>query len=165
MKYSRDRLSALRDEWNDPYFDIEKVLARFRGRPWAFGLQAMRELCEEVALLLVDERPTDAGPARFRGSAWLTPICAPMWQAGAARRDWKEVYGPLCEFLFDVGFLGCAQHARRGGSSPRIPMLPSRTSCPSSGVTPSLWYTLLSDQRLEWSRRVVRPLITTSPLC
>ena len=112
--YSRDRLTALRDEWNDPFYDIERVLWCFRGRPWAFGLTLLGEVCDDIALLLVEgEDQRRRGITPFRGSHWLTPLCAPLWEPGALRIPWRERYGPLLSVLFDLGFLGCAPRPRQ----------------------------------------------------
>lgn len=103
--YSVDRLSALRDEWNDPYYDIARVFNLFRGRPWAFGVATLEDICDDVALLLKESEFGGAQPA-FAGSAWLTPLCEPRWAPGAYRLTWKERSEPQCELLFHIGFLG-----------------------------------------------------------
>jgi hypothetical protein len=108
--YSRDRLNALRDEWNDPFVDLARVLELFRGRPHSFGIDILGEVCEDAALLLI-EGGGDAAHA-FRGASWLTPLCEPMWQPGAYKASWRDRFGPLCEVLFDIGFLGVAPKPR-----------------------------------------------------
>lgn len=103
--YSVDRLTALRDEWNDPYFDVARVFECFRGRSELMTGDQFRAVAEDVALLL--EYPTGTDPVReFKGSAWLTELCEPLWQAGASRRPWQESCSHLASFLFQLGFLG-----------------------------------------------------------
>lgn len=115
-RYSRDRLSALRDEWNDPFFDIERLFECFRARPWSFGVEVLGSVCQDIALLLVEAEESSrrvAGGRAFRGAPWLTPLCEPLWQSGSSQRPWRDLYGPLLSVLFDIGFIGCAPHARQ----------------------------------------------------
>ncbi len=105
--YSRDRLSALRDEWNDPYFDIEAVLQLFHGKPWAMDMGAFGAVAEDIALLL--EKGAIGADSKFGGARWLTPLCEPLWAAGANRITWKERCRRLAEFLYSIGFVGFAK--------------------------------------------------------
>lgn len=115
--YSRDRLAALRDEWNDPYFGIDRVFECFRRRPWTMDLALIDKVCEDIALLLVEtigDRGKDPGEATqgFRGAHWLTTLCEPMWRAGADRVAWQDRLMPVLGLLFDVGFIGFASNTR-----------------------------------------------------
>jgi hypothetical protein len=88
-------LEALRDEWKDPYYDIDRVFELFRGRPWSFGVSTLYDVCENAALLLSDSAPS-RGTTPFQGTAWLTPLCERIWAAGAYRLSPLEQVRALC---------------------------------------------------------------------
>ncbi len=96
--YSDERLLALRDEWKEPFFDIDKIFELFRGRPARMDRQQFTEVLDEVALLLADER--------FRGTPWLTWMCEVIWAPGSGQRSWDRMYGPLLNLLYDISFIG-----------------------------------------------------------
>jgi hypothetical protein len=98
--YSEDRLLALRDEWKDPYLDIDKLFGLFRNKPCRFGRDQFENIAEEIALLIADDR--------FRGANWLTPLCQRLWEAGAGEDTWYDIYGPLVVLLFEISFIGLA---------------------------------------------------------
>lgn len=110
--YSRNRLEALRDEWKDPYYDIDRVFELFRGRPWSFDVATLYDVSENAALLLSEFAPSSEA-APFQGTAWLTPLCQRIWAAGAYRLSHLEQVRPLCELLFYIGFLGFASRPRQ----------------------------------------------------
>lgn len=97
-KYSEERLIALRDEWKDPYLDIDKVFEQFRRASNRLSRAALTDILNKVAELL--------GDRGFRGEEWLEPICRAIWESGSDRRTWTENYGRLLELLYTVGFLG-----------------------------------------------------------
>lgn len=101
-KYSEDRLLALRDEWKDPYFGIEKLFRCFRGKPARMTKQQLSEVLEDIALLVVDEK--------FQGTTWLTPLCEHMW-SGDTTKTWEDMYGPIANMLFNFGFIGYSKSA------------------------------------------------------
>ncbi len=102
-KYSEERLLALRDEWKDPYYDIDKVFDIFRGQPEQFDRPHLTLLLEEVVLLMAD--------AKFRGTPWLTALCE-IWAPGS-NKSWYTLYGPLTDLLYRISFIGIAP--RRDG--------------------------------------------------
>jgi hypothetical protein len=97
--YSQNRLDALRDEWNDPYFDIFRLFDQFRGAPRQMERRQLQIILENIALLREDDR--------FQGKLWLTPPCDAIWNASQTI-DWGEQFGELAELLFDIGLLGFA---------------------------------------------------------
>lgn len=98
--YSEERLLALRDEWKDPYLDIDRVLELFRGRRVRLSREEMTNIFEEIAYLVADDS--------FRGVPWLTHLCERMWAGDYAKSSWYEVNGRLASLLFGIGFLGLA---------------------------------------------------------
>lgn len=97
-EYSRDRLAALRDEWRDPYLDIDKILAVFKGCPETLDELEMTERLNDIALL-----PED--PA-FRGTVWLSRLTDRIFESSSLEQPWSYLYGPLAAFLYRIGFLG-----------------------------------------------------------
>jgi hypothetical protein len=97
-RYSLERLKALRDEWKDPYMDIDKVFEQFRNRPRRFTSGVLSELLDRVAELV--------GDSGFLGRTWLEPLCEVIWAIGSDKRTWVENYGPLVDLLYNIGFLG-----------------------------------------------------------
>lgn len=100
-RYSEERLLALRDEWKDPYFDIDKVFACFRRHSWRLNRNELTTILDDIALLLGDQQ--------FRGANWLTPLCEQLWAAGGCQQTWQELYGPLISLLYNISLLGIAQ--------------------------------------------------------
>lgn len=101
QQYSEERVLALRDEWKDPYLDIDKVFECFRRRPWQLNRSELTQILDDVALLLESQT--------FRGPHWLTPLCEQLWSGGSNQRTWNELYGPLVNLLCNLSFLGVAQ--------------------------------------------------------
>ncbi len=101
-RYSQDRLIALRDEWSDPYLDIDKLFEQFRRRPWRLTREELTEVLDYIAVL-----PSDS---MFRGQNWLMPLCNPIYSAGA--RSWYELYGKLLEILYTISFIGVVKGNR-----------------------------------------------------
>lgn len=105
--YSSKRLLALRDEWKPTYPGIERVLECFRGSEARMAPDQLQERLDEAMLLLSDES--------FDGVRWLTEVSAQMWIAGDAR--WGDLYQPLANLLFSIGFLGAST---RRSAAPRF---------------------------------------------
>lgn len=103
QEYSKERLRALRDEWKDPYLDIDQVLEVFRGSTSAFGRDRMSLQLDEVAMVL-------ALPD-FRGGVWLTQLCDQLL-FGSGEKSWVEQYGKLVTLLYDIGFIGISENTR-----------------------------------------------------
>ena len=101
LAYSQERLKALRDEWKDPYFDIDKVLDVFRRKPSKLSLQDMASVLDDVAMLLAD--------VKFQGTAWLTSMCDPILSAG--EKTWYDMYGQIVDLLYNIAFIGVAKGA------------------------------------------------------
>jgi hypothetical protein len=95
--YSQDRLLALRDEWKDPYFEVDKFFNFFRNKSSQLSRSDLAEILNDVALLIADEK--------FQGTTWLTPMCENIW-AGDKDKTWEELYAKLTDMLFTIGFLG-----------------------------------------------------------
>ncbi|GIH21295.1 hypothetical protein Raf01_94670 [Rugosimonospora africana] len=95
--YSRNRLLALRDEWEPTYPDIDRVLQRFRQAPSAMTVSAATKYLDDAMELIADYR--------FQGVQWLTEVSAPFWNGGASD-DWADSYHLLVKLLYDIGFLG-----------------------------------------------------------
>jgi len=94
--YSENRLLALRDEWKEPYFGIDRALEKFRGAPNAMNQSDLGKILDEIALLPADPK--------FPGVVWVTELCSGIWESQA--NDWIGTYGPLVRWLFNIGFLG-----------------------------------------------------------
>ena len=102
-EYSENRLLALRDEWKPTYPGIDQVLAKFRSSPSRMSRQQLQELLDDAMLLL--------GDPEFPGVLWLTRLSRTMWEPGYD--SWFDLYQPLTDFLYQIGFLGCALGATR----------------------------------------------------
>ncbi len=98
VEYSRERLDALRDEWKNPYPDIDKVFEQFRSKPPRLDQEQLIATLDDVVGLLADRA--------FQGTVWLTELSAPIWEAGSSARSWEEMYGRLASLLYEVGFIG-----------------------------------------------------------
>jgi hypothetical protein len=98
LEYSKDRLNALRDEWRDPYLDIDKALEKFRGSSAEMTQEELSKSLDDIALL-----PADTS---FRGNIWLSHLTEKIFEGNNSGRSWEELYGPLVRLLFDIGFLG-----------------------------------------------------------
>jgi hypothetical protein len=99
--YSENRLLALRDEWKEPYFGIDRALDKFRSASLDIGRTELTTVLDDVALLRED--PT------FPGVGWITEMCAGIW---SGMREWPDMYGPICKWLFSIGFLGAIVNRR-----------------------------------------------------
>jgi len=99
--YSTERLLALRDEWKDPYLDIDKLFETFRGKSVFLSQEDITEILDEIALL-----PANKG---FLGSRWLTHICEPIFASDSRQRTWNEMYGQLISLLYTPSFIGLAR--------------------------------------------------------
>lgn len=100
-RYSIERLRALRDEWKDPYLDIDKVFEIFRRKPSRMSQAQIMSALDDAALLQADEH--------FLGNRWLTPLCDDIYAAECL--PWYVMYGPLVRLLYSTGFLGLAKSA------------------------------------------------------
>lgn len=103
-KYSEERLLALRDEWKDPYFDIDKVFDQFRRKPFMLNRTELTTVLDEIALLPAD--------STFQGAPWLTELCERIWEAGSGEKSWYELYGQLVKLLYNISFIGIAKNAQ-----------------------------------------------------
>jgi hypothetical protein len=99
--YSEERLLALRDEWKDPYLDIERVLERFRQKHARLKGEDMTVVLDDIACLLAD--------SNFRGSSWLKSLSEPIWAPENAQRSWYEWYGQFVNLLYRISFIGLAK--------------------------------------------------------
>jgi len=99
--YSDDRLLALRDEWKEPYFGIDRALEWFRNVSIPMKREELTKVLDDIALLPAD--------STFRGTQWVTRICAHVYERGD--RDWSEMYGDLVRLLYTIGFLGVHEGA------------------------------------------------------
>jgi hypothetical protein len=97
--YSEKRLLALRDEWKISYPDVQQLFQVFRGAVIPLTRHDLTKYLDDI-MLLPAERD-------FRGTRWLTDLCSQMWTAGPADRSWPELYGPVVQFLYSLGFIGC----------------------------------------------------------
>lgn len=94
--YSRERLLALRDEWEPNYPGIDRCLEVFRG---ASGI-----ICQDEMSRLLDEVTLVQAEPDFPGILWLTDIAQPVYAAGGG--EWSDVYGQLVSLFFRLGFIG-----------------------------------------------------------
>ncbi len=100
-EYSQGRLSALNEEWADPYAGLQTVFAQFRGTPDRLSRKQLTDIFESVALLMMDPK--------FPGTLWMTDACKHMWEARAGALTWYETHIELLRILYNLGFLGCAR--------------------------------------------------------
>lgn len=96
--YSSERLLALRDEWKPTFPDIDRIFGVFKSVPMKMDRELFAKRLDEAMLLLSDPR--------FEGVRWLTDYSRRMWEPGEA--TWFEVYQPLANLLYTIGFIGCA---------------------------------------------------------
>lgn len=102
-KFSEERLDALRDEWKDPYRDIDKVLLKFQKASSRLSREELTAIFNEIALLTVDEN--------FEGKEWLSPMCKAAIDANfSSLEEWYKYYGELFGLLFKISFLGVAKN-------------------------------------------------------
>lgn len=99
--YSEERLLALRDEWKDPYLDINRIFERFKHQPSRMSRGELTIILDDIILLL--------GDTSFRGTTWLANLCEPLWAAGSSNLTWYEWYGSLVNLLYTISFLGLAK--------------------------------------------------------
>ncbi len=106
-RYSHDRLSALRDEWAKPYADLNRVLQKFRARPYRMTRAELFGVLEEVAVLVGDEG--------FAGKGWLSELLGEFWKPGSGQEAWEEAYSRIVDVLYGISFLGIV---RKPGNQP-----------------------------------------------
>lgn len=106
--YSEKRLRALRDEWKDPYFHIDKVLEKFRKKPAVMTWEELSEVLDAIAVDVLYEKS-------FAGTGWLQPLCEPIYQLPLSA-TMHDRYFRLINVFFDIGFLGIASAQVRGRS-------------------------------------------------
>jgi hypothetical protein len=147
--YSEERLFAPRDEWKDPYLDIDKVLERFRYKPARMNVEELIQVLEDIALL-----PANPG---FRGDTWLKLISEPIWAPENAQRSWYEWYGQIVNLLYRISFLGLAKgmQARARYSFDESDRVLSASDLPESiifEIHPAFYKALdIDDQRVRSS--------------
>lgn len=105
VDYSRTRLSALRDEWKDPYLGIEKIFECFNEKKSVLSRSDIARVFDEVALLAMDDD--------FPGTIWLTPFCEKIWELDDKPENWYSRYGQLLELLYRISFIGVIQENNR----------------------------------------------------
>jgi hypothetical protein len=105
VEFSSGRLRALRDEWKDPYLDIDQVFEAFHGRPRRLNRTQMWSVLTSVSALMEE--------TQFGGKAWLGPLCK---RVSGQDTDAKleEFYGPLLTLLYNIGFLGVVRTTMNG---------------------------------------------------
>ena len=103
--YSEKRLLALRDEWKPTYPDIQKVFELFRKATLPISKERFTEYLDEAMLLLTDRN--------FAGVRWMTVLSEAMWASGG-EQSWADLYQPLVEMLYEIGFVGFAGISDRG---------------------------------------------------
>lgn len=96
--YSKERLLALRDEWKDPYLDIDKVLEKFRHKTARLSRDNISLVIDDITMVLAERD--------FLGQQWLEPICEPLYAAGSTQKTWFEQYGKLINLLYNISFIG-----------------------------------------------------------
>ena len=99
VSYSRNRLLALRDEWSPTFPGIDRVLAKFRGASVKMTKDDFAVRLDEAMLLLSDPE--------FAGNKWVHEFSSLMWTPGDS--SWFEIYQPLTELLYVIGFLGISK--------------------------------------------------------
>ncbi|MEU8092921.1 P-loop ATPase, Sll1717 family [Micromonospora chalcea] len=95
--YSRNRLLALRDEWDPTFSGVDRVLNKFRQAPALMTKEESTKYLDNCFELLADYK--------FDGVQWLTEVSEPFWN-GAPEDDWADGYHLIVKLLFDIGFLG-----------------------------------------------------------
>jgi len=101
--YSKQRLDALRDEWKDPYFDIDKVFEPFRGKSTRLTRSQFTEVLDDVVLVLANRQ--------FKGTPWLTGLSEPVLESSGGK-SWYETYGALTRFFYEISLVGLATTAK-----------------------------------------------------
>lgn len=101
--YSEERLLSLRDEWKDPYEEIDTILRKFTGHHYQFKKKELAEVLDEVAILAEDPN--------FRGKEWLAPISNKIFSPDIDNMTWENIYGDIVEILYRIGFIGIARTA------------------------------------------------------
>lgn len=97
LPYSENRLLALRDEWKPNYPGIYDVIQAFSSTPVHLTEADLTKIFENIALLPMS--------GDFEGSDWLTPLTETIWK-GDETSSWSELYHPIIQMLFRIGFIG-----------------------------------------------------------
>lgn len=97
LRYSKNRLLALRDEWKATFPGVDQVFGVFSGSRVMMGREEVSDCLNQAVLL-----PASDG---FPGVRWMTQLSEPLW-SGMGTSDWVELYRLLIQLLFDIGFLG-----------------------------------------------------------
>lgn len=100
---SQNRLDSLRDDWQDPYMGIDKVLGCFHQRRSRLTVDEYMELVRrDVAPLIYDDS--------IRSGDWLEPcLDGLLGNSPNGNEYWFHDFDPITEILWKVGFLGVAQ--------------------------------------------------------
>ncbi len=96
--YSEKRLKALRDEWKDPYFHVDKVLEKFRKKQSLMTWEELTPILDSIAIDVLYE-------TSFEGGQWLEPLCQSIYQLPLTA-SLHDRYYALINVLFEIGFLG-----------------------------------------------------------
>lgn len=102
IPYSSSRLTALRDEWKDPYIGIDKIFEQFQDARLRLSQKTIGNIFDNVALLAISDD--------FHGTTWLTPLCEKIWELDDVPENWFERYGKLLELLFNISFIGVGEY-------------------------------------------------------
>lgn len=96
--YSKERLLALRDEWKDPYLDIDKILEKFRHKTARLSRENITSVIDDTTMVLAEHN--------FLGRHWLEPMCESIYGVGSTKKTWYEQYGQLINLLYNISFVG-----------------------------------------------------------
>ena len=146
-EYSKDRLRALRDEWRDPYLDIDKALEEFRDAPAVMSREEFTDRLDNIALLPAD--------TTFRGTTWLSQFTEDIFEGNSDRKPWEQLYGALTNLLFEIGFLGVAYP--QSYQEIYSYTLEGRADSPAIDMSPSTRFVIHEAYRAALNNRTTRP--------
>lgn len=110
--YSRERLLALRDEWDLTYPGIERALRMFGRSPHTMSWEVLIPRLDNCALLIYDES--------FPGGVWMESVSRLMWSGEDLEEQVR--YQPLIKLLFNLGFIGFVRSKTETVRSERVPV-------------------------------------------
>lgn len=100
--YSVERLSALRDEWKDPYYRIDLVLDQFKNRSANMTKTQLIEVIDDIATNVL-------GDPKFEGRYWLDPLLSDLFNKNIT----DQAYLPMIQLLYKIGFMGVGSSGKR----------------------------------------------------
>lgn len=105
LRYSTNRLLALRDEWKPSYPRVDLLFELFRRASPLMSRSEFASRLDDVALILADGHSEAV-------ERWLAPLANSVWKNyGSA--DWSHTYAPLVQFLYKIGFVGCVSQDKK----------------------------------------------------